>query len=107
MGKARISIGVGSGERANMPKGPYITAEDDGTRPRREPAAKDISQTADVSRTETEISRESELGSDTAGGEPRGHAPTGSHSTQRPDIPDDLAERPKGPAQPGGRHRGT
>lgn len=37
MGKAAISIGddTPTGEPGNAPEGPYITAADDGTRPRK------------------------------------------------------------------------
>jgi hypothetical protein len=44
------------------------------------------------SRTETRIAEESELGSDRAGGD--------DTDAQRPDLPDELRKRPKGPAQP-------
>jgi hypothetical protein len=46
------------------------------------------------SRTETKIAEESELGSDRAGGD------TPSADALRPDLPDELSKRPKGPAQP-------
>jgi hypothetical protein len=38
MAKARISVGVddATGQPANAPEGPYITDEDDGSRPRRQ-----------------------------------------------------------------------
>lgn len=63
MGKGQVSVGddTATGEPANGPKGPYITDDDDGTRPdnRKKPLP---------SRTETEIAKESELGGDRSGG---------------------------------------
>ena len=74
MAKGRVSIGddTPTGEPENGPKGPYITDKDDGTRKpgagkkddeqRRVPGKRPL-----PSRTETEISEKSELGSDRAG----------------------------------------
>ena len=65
MGKGKLSIGddTATGEPKNGPKGPYIPADDDGTprdnRPGKQPLP---------SRTETEITKRSELGSDRSGG---------------------------------------
>jgi hypothetical protein len=65
MGKGNLSVGddTATGEPKNGPKGPYITDKDDGTprdnRPGKQPLP---------SRTETEISKRSELGSDRSGG---------------------------------------
>ncbi|HWL04718.1 MAG TPA: hypothetical protein VNQ99_07260 [Xanthobacteraceae bacterium] len=69
MNEPKISVGVDtpSGEPRNGPTGPYITEESDGTDivpPVPTPAPSDKAP----SRTETEISRNSELGSDRAGG---------------------------------------
>lgn len=74
MGRGRLSIGddTPTGEPENGPRGPYITDKDDGTR---KPARRkeDSSQPRTPgkrplpSRTETEISRNSELGSDHSG----------------------------------------
>ena len=75
MGKAQVSIGddTPTGEPDNGPRGPYITDEDDGSRPPRDKnndrknADRDQRPPADdelPSRTETEISKRSELGSD-------------------------------------------
>jgi len=74
MNDPKISVGVDtpSGEPRNGPTGPYITEESDGTDivppvPKPAPSDKAPSDNA-PSRTETEISRNSELGSDRAGG---------------------------------------
>ena len=78
MGKGQLSVGddTPTGEPENGPKGPYITDEDDGTR-RPQPGRKGDRMSRDKrpdgrrplpSRTETEITRKSELGSDQAGG---------------------------------------
>ena len=66
MSKGRLSIGddTPTGEPENGPKDPYITDEDDGTPRKRRPDGKRPLP----SRTETEISKESELGSDRSGG---------------------------------------
>lgn len=75
MGKGRLSIGddTPTGEPENGPRGPYITDKDDGTRKparrnenlcqRRAPGKRPL-----PSRTETEITRKSELGSDRSQG---------------------------------------
>ena len=68
MAKGQVSIGddTPTGEPENGPEGPYITDKDDGTR--RKPKSKEDSdqrRNKDLpSRTETEITRKSELGSD-------------------------------------------
>jgi hypothetical protein len=71
MGKGRLSIGddTPSGEPENGPKGPYITDErDDVTRGQGGPAAdRRPRQRPLPSRTETKITKESELGSDRSG----------------------------------------
>jgi hypothetical protein len=63
MTKEQLSVGdnTPTGEPKNGPTGPYITDKDDGTT--RERAGKRPLP----SRTETEITRRSELGSDQAG----------------------------------------
>jgi hypothetical protein len=63
MAKEQLSVGddTPTGEPENGPKGPSITDKDDGTA--RERAGKQPLP----SRTETEITRQSELGSDRAG----------------------------------------
>lgn len=73
MGNGSLSIGddTPTGEPENGPRGPYITDKDDGTRKpaggkndrRKAPGERPL-----PSRTETEISRRSELGSDRSGG---------------------------------------
>ncbi len=68
MGKGhdgQISIGddTATGEPENGPKGPYITDKDDGT-----PRGKRSEKRPLPTRTETEISKKSELGSDRSGG---------------------------------------
>lgn len=75
MGRGRLSIGddTPTGEPENGPRGPYITDKDDGTRKparskedggrRRAPAKRPL-----PSRSETEITRKSELGSDRSDG---------------------------------------
>jgi hypothetical protein len=97
MAKAGISIGddTPTGEPQNGPKGPYIDDDTDDALgcPR---GGQDSTRTLPGgSRTETKIARESAIGSDTAGGRPEG----GSDAA-KPDMPDELAKRPKGPAQP-------
>ena len=70
MAKGRLSIGddTPSGEPENGPRGPYITDKDDGTgKPARTKEDSDQRRPPDdklPSRTETEISKKSELGSD-------------------------------------------
>ena len=68
MGKGQLSVGddTATGEPENGPRGPYITDKDDGT-PKSEKGKKDDSQRRHrdlPSRTETEITEKSELGSD-------------------------------------------
>jgi hypothetical protein len=97
MAKAGISIGddTPTGEPQNGPKGPYIDDDTDDAlaRPR---GGQDPTRTRPGgSRTETKIARESAIGSDTEGGRPEGGS-----DTAKPDMPDELAKRPKGPAQP-------
>lgn len=64
MAKGKVSIGddTATGEPENGPSGPYITDKDDGTRRVRKPKKADDEDLP--SRTETEISKKSELGSD-------------------------------------------
>jgi hypothetical protein len=72
MGRGSVSIGddTPTGEPENGPRGPYITDKDYGTRKpaggkgdrRKAPGKRPL-----PSRTETEISRMSELGSDRSG----------------------------------------
>ena len=81
MGKGEMSIGddTPTGEPENGPRGPYITDKDDGTRRRRlprttAPAKQGAARRTAISggsptmqppsRTETEITKKSELGSD-------------------------------------------
>jgi hypothetical protein len=97
MAKAGISIGddTPTGEPQNGPKGPYIDDDTDDAlaHPR---GGQDPTRTRPGgSRSETKIARESVIGSDTAGGRPEGGS-----DTAKPDMPDELAKRPKGPAQP-------
>jgi hypothetical protein len=105
MGKSQggsISIGADtpSGRPANAPEGPYTTDEhDDETAvPGQDPTR----TRPGGSRTETRIAQESALGSDGAGDEARQtrDGPQRSTRLQQPDMPDELAKRPKGPAQP-------
>jgi hypothetical protein len=98
MAKAGISIGddTPTGEPQNGPKGPYIDDDTDDVlaRPR---GGQDPTRTRPGgSRTETKIARESAIGSDTVGTRSEG----GGSDTAKPDLPDELAKRPKGPAQP-------
>jgi hypothetical protein len=73
MGNGQLSVGddTPTGEPENGPRGPYITDKDDGTpktsrkkedSDQRRPPGNDL-----PSRTETEITRRSELGSDRSG----------------------------------------
>ncbi len=81
MGKGQMSIGddTPTGEPENGPRGPYITDKDDGTRkrgPAKDPAGREAGRTAEdsdqrrppddklPSRSETEITKKSEFGSD-------------------------------------------
>jgi hypothetical protein len=76
MAKPSISIGVddATGRPANAPEGPYITDEDDGTRPRKPKRSRaDPGPARDKSR------------------DPRGHDPP---------TDKDFAGRRKGPTQP-------
>ena len=111
MAKSGISIGddTPTGEPQNGPRGPYIDDDsDDVTAAAR--SGQDPTRTqVGGSRTETKIAKESAIGSDHAGADPRGGAAPSSESCSRqqaapaalkPDIPDEFAERPKGPAQP-------
>lgn len=70
MGKAQVSVGddTPTGEPENGPPGPYITDKDDGTR-KSQTGKEDSDQRRPPdaglpSRTETEITKKSELGSD-------------------------------------------
>jgi hypothetical protein len=108
MGKSQggsISIGANTptGRPDESPVGPYTTDEhDDETAV----AGQDPTRTKPGgSRTETKIARQSSLGSDNAGDEARRNAPgedspRRSTRVQQPAMPDELAKRPKGPAQP-------
>jgi hypothetical protein len=68
MGKGRLSVGddTPTGEPENGPRGPYITDKDDGTgKPGRTKEDTDQRRNNKLpSRTETKISKKSELGSD-------------------------------------------
>jgi hypothetical protein len=68
MAKGQVSIGddTPTGEPENGPRGPYITDKDDGTRkPGRTKEDSDQRRNGSLpSRTETEITKKSELGSD-------------------------------------------
>ena len=70
MGKGEVSVGddTPTGEPENGPRGPYITDKDDGTRKAgRGKEDSDQRRAPDAqlpSRTETEITKKSELGSD-------------------------------------------
>jgi hypothetical protein len=76
MAKPSISIGVddATGQPAGVPEGPYITDEDDGTRPRK------------PKRRRTVTDPERNKAPDSAGRDPV--------------MDEDLANRRKGPAQP-------
>jgi hypothetical protein len=70
MGKGQLSVGddTPTGEPENGPNGPYITDKDDGT-PRSRKSKEDSGRRRrrdrdPPSRTETEITEKSELGSD-------------------------------------------
>lgn len=114
MGKGgSISIGAETptGQPRNAPAGPYTTDEHDD-----EMAAADKVPSQDFnqdptrtkpggSRTETKIAEQSELGSDNAGDQAQQNQaqqdqPRRSPRTQQPDMPDEIAKRPKGSAQP-------
>ena len=70
MAKGQVSIGddTPAGEPENGPRGPYITDKDDGTREpksRKEGSRRPRKPRSELpSRTETEITEKSELGSD-------------------------------------------
>lgn len=113
MGKSdggSISIGADTptGQPSNVPAGPYTTDEhdDESAAPGQDPTR----HKPGGSRTETKIHQESPLGSDNAGDDARRSSPredsarqdSPRHSTrtQQPDMPDEIARRPKGPAQP-------
>jgi hypothetical protein len=105
MGKGgSISIGADTptGQPRNAPAGPYTTEEhDDEMAAADKVSSQDATRTGPAgSRTETKIAEQSELGSDNAGGETSQDAPHRSTRTQKPDMPDEIAKRPKGPAQP-------
>jgi hypothetical protein len=113
MARSGISIGADtpSGEPQNGPKGPYIDDDTDDTTARATRGGQDPTRTRPGgSRTETKIAQESAIASDTASADPRGGSdgmPSGSCSSQdaqrgnaKPALPDQLAKRPKGPAQP-------
>ena len=113
MGKPGISIGddTPTGEPRNGPKGPYIDDETDDMTASAARGGQDPTRTRPGgSRTETKIAQESAIGGDTASAAPAGGSgPTASGSvrtqrlsggTQTPDMPEELAKRPKGPAQP-------
>ena len=112
MAKAGISIGddTPTGEPQNGPKGPYIDDDTDDTLARARGGQDPTRTRPGGSRTENKIARESAIGSDTASVQPQGGSDTassGSGSRQspqrrkdKPDMPDVLAKRPRGPAQP-------
>ena len=112
MVKTGISIGddTPTGEPQNGPKGPYIDDDTDDALGRAHGGQDPTRTHPGGSRTETRIARESAIGSDTADLDPeRGSARTspvsgssqGAHPRKlKPDMPDELAKRPKGPAQP-------
>jgi hypothetical protein len=103
MGKSdsgSISIGADTptGQPRNSPAGPYTTDEhdDESAVPGQDPTR----TRPGGSRTETRIANQSELGSDNAGDESSRKPEPGGARAQQPDMPDELAKRPKGPAQP-------
>jgi hypothetical protein len=113
MGKPGISIGddTPTGEPRNGPKGPYIDDETDDMTASAARSGQDPTRTRPGgSRTETKIAQESAIGNDTASADPaagsgtRASGPLRTQSlsggTPKPDMPDELAKRPKGPAQP-------
>jgi hypothetical protein len=113
MGKSGISIGddTPTGEPQNGPKGPYTDDETDDMTAGAVRSGQDPTRTRPGgSRTETKIAQESAFGNDTASADlpdVSGADRSASSSTQhldggklKPDMPDELAKRPKGPAQP-------
>jgi hypothetical protein len=107
MAKSGISVGddTPTGEPQNGPRGPYIDDDsDDITAAAR--SGQDPTRTrVGGSRTETKIARESAIGSDNANFDPQGGSDSCSRQQAapadlKPDMPDELAKRPKGPAQP-------
>jgi hypothetical protein len=107
MAKTGISIGddTPTGEPQNGPRGPYIDDDTDDTTAR-PPGGQDPTRTRPGgSRTESKIAAESALGSDGASTDAQGASGSGQSaraagSKLKPDLPDELAKRPKGPAQP-------
>lgn len=101
-----ISIGddTPTGQPRSAPKGPYITDErdDESAAGGADPGQDPTRTKPGGSRTETKIARQSELGSDNAGDDTarKPAVPPRSTREQKPDMPDELAKRPKGPAQP-------
>lgn len=111
MAKSGISIGddTPTGEPQNGPRGPYIDDDTDDTTALARRGGRDPARTGPAgSRTETKIAQESAIGSDSASTDSEsGTAAPGSCSSRgadpgklKPDLPDELAKRPKGPAQP-------
>jgi hypothetical protein len=110
MAKPGISIGddTPTGEPQNGPKGPYIDDATDDTTARARGGQDPTRSRPGGSRTETKIAQESAIGSDTANADPAAGSdgmPSGSSQSaqsrnSKPDMPDELAKRPKGPAQP-------
>jgi hypothetical protein len=107
MAKSGISIGddTPTGEPQNGPRGPYIDDDsDDVTAAAR--SGQDPTRTqVGGSRTETKIAKESVIGSDNANVDGQGGSDACSRehaapAALKPDMPDELAKRPKGPAQP-------
>ena len=97
-GSGSISIGADTptGQPPNVPKGPYTTDEhdDESAAPGHDPTR----HKPGGSGTSSKIAQESELGSDNAGDDAR--QDSRSSRAKQPDLPDELAKRPKGPAQP-------
>jgi hypothetical protein len=109
MGKSdggTISIGADTptGQPPSAPKGPYTTDEHDDeiTAAGADPGQDPTRTKPGGSRTETKIARESALASDNAGDDAsrKPEPPQRSTRASQPDLPDELAKRPKGPAQP-------
>lgn len=104
MGKASLSVGddTPDGEPENGPKGPYIGLDDDGTHPKGDHlppndagSREHLKQVREHSRTETVIAEDGPLASDRGG-----EAPASGDAERQPNLSNDLAKRPKGPAQP-------
>ena len=93
----RVGVGVGTGQPANGPKGPYITADDDGTRPQNPSSSAPEARPQQSERGDHDARQRSETDSG-----PETEATPRRTVNQKPDLPDELARRSVGPAQPRG-----